>query len=290
MPNSKSAQAVESRGVQSVEAGARILSAMVEIGSPAMLRDIAARAATTSAQAHAYLVSFRKTGFVEQDAATGRYLLGPFALQLGLSRMRQVDTLRLAGQTAADLAAEFGLMVTLSVWGTHGPTIVQVQDSEAPIHVNLRAGGVYTLSGTATGRLFAAFLPDRVVKPLLVDELRPGGQQRAIGVPTSREALATSTARIRIDGCSTTAGSPVPGVNAIAVPIFDHTGHMQCALTLIGPEREVSIDPAGAMAQRAIAVGRDLSARLGYIEERASDAGPDEADTRPSRRAARTTG
>ncbi|MBY0257959.1 IclR family transcriptional regulator [Methylobacterium sp.] len=290
MPNSKSATTVESRGVQSVEAGARILSAMVEIGSPAMLRDIAARAATTSAQAHAYLVSFRKTGFVEQDAATGRYLLGPFALQLGLSRMRQVDTLRLAGQTAADLAAEFGLMVTLSVWGTHGPTIVQVQDSEAPIHVNLRAGGVYTLSGTATGRLFAAFLPERVVKPLLSDELRPGGQQRAIGVPTSKEALATSTARIRIDGCSTTAGSPVPGVNAIAVPIFDHTGHMQCALTLIGPEREVSIDPAGPMAQRAIEVGRDLSARLGYVEQRASESMPEETATRPSRRAARAAG
>lgn len=290
MPNSKSANTAESRGVQSVEAGARILSAMVEIGSPAMLRDIAAKAATTSAQAHAYLVSFRKTGFVEQDAATGRYLLGPFALQLGLSRMRQVDTLRLAGQTAADLAAEFGLMVTLSVWGTHGPTIVQVQDSEAPIHVNLRAGGVYTLSGTATGRLFAALLPDRVVNPLLADELRPGTQQRAIGVPTSKEALATSTARIRIDGCATTAGSPVPGVNAIAVPIFDHTGHMQCALTLIGPEREVSIDPAGPMAQRAIAVGRDLSVRLGYVEDRPSEAVPDEAAARPSRRSARASG
>lgn len=286
MAKSTTASNVESRGVQSVEAGARILNAMVEIGSPAMLRDIAARAATTSAQAHAYLVSFRKTGFVEQDAATGRYLLGPFALQLGLSRMRQVDTLRLAGQAAADLAAEFGLMVTLSVWGTHGPTIVQVQDSEAPIHVNLRAGGVYTLSGTATGRLFAAFIPERVVKPLLTDELRPGSQQRAIGVPTSQKALAASTARIRVDGCATTSGSPVPGINAIAVPIFDHTGHMQCALTLIGPEREVSIDPAGPMAQRAIAFGRALSARLGYVEERAGEE-TDDVAAPASRRAMR---
>jgi hypothetical protein len=98
------------------------------------------------------------------------------------------------------------------------------------------------------------------------------------------------TARIHIDGCSTTAGSPVPGVNAIAVPIFDHTGQRQCALTLIGPEREVSIDPAGPMAQRAIERGRDLSAWLEYVEQRASASMAEETATRALRRAARDAG
>ncbi|MET7242854.1 IclR family transcriptional regulator [Methylobacterium sp. EM32] len=255
---------VEGRGVQSVEVGARILHAMVEIGAAAMLRDIAARADIASAQAHAYLVSFRKTGLVEQDPQTGRYLLGPFALQLGLARMRQVDTLRVAGSAAADLATEFGLMVTLAVWGTHGPTIVQVQEAEVPIHVNLRAGGVYTLTGTATGRLFAAHLPPRIVAPLVEAELRAGSQGRGIGVPTSLPALVTAAEQIRIEGCSTTAGSPVPGINAIAVPVFDHTGQLQCALTLIGPESAVDLGQASPTVARARAFGQEISARLGY--------------------------
>ncbi|KMO32208.1 transcriptional regulator [Methylobacterium variabile] len=284
---------VEGRGVQSVEVGARILHAMVEIGAAAMLRDIAARADIASAQAHAYLVSFRKTGLVEQDPQSGRYLLGPFALQLGLARMRQVDTLRVAASAAADLATEFGLMVTLSVWGTHGPTIVQVQEAEVPIHVNLRAGGVYTLTGTATGRLFAAYLPPRIVEPLVEAELRSGLQSRGIGVPTSLPALAKAAARIRVEGCSTTAGSPVPGINAIAVPIFDHTGQLQCALTLIGPENEVDISESSPAVARARTFGREISAKLGYAADRAEAApagAPLAAGGGRPRRAARAEG
>lgn len=263
-------KAIEGRGVQSAEVGARILRAMVEIGAPAMLRDIAARAEVASAQAHAYLVSFRKTDLVEQDPLTGRYLLGPFALQLGLSRMRQVDPLRLAASAAVDLANAFRLMVTLTVWGTHGPTIVLVEDAETPIHVNLRAGGVYTLTGTATGRLFAAYLPDRLVRPLVDAELRAGAQNRAIGAPTSLRALAAAAAQVRAQGCSTTAGSPVPGINAISAPVFDHGGHLQCALTLIGPEHAVDIDPHAAVADRVRASADAVCAKLGFTRDQAA--------------------
>ena len=78
-------KAVEGRGVQSVEVGARIRRALVELGAPAILRDVATKAAVAFAQALAYLVSFRNAGLVEQDPSTGRYPLGPFALQLQLS-------------------------------------------------------------------------------------------------------------------------------------------------------------------------------------------------------------
>lgn len=278
---------IEGRGVQSVEVGARILRAMVEIGAPAMLRDVATRADIASAQAHAYLVSFRKTGIVEQDPATGRYLLGPFALQLGLARMRQVDALRIAASAAADLATELGLMVTLSVWGTHGPTIVQVHESETPIHVNLRAGAVYTLTGTATGRLFVAYLPDRIVKPFVEAELRGRAQNRAIGLPTSLRALSAATEQVRATGCSTTAGSPVPGINAISAPVFDHTSQLTCALTLIGPESLVDIDPNGVSAAQVRDCARSVSARLGY-EERRLEA--EEVPEPRARRAVRAAG
>ena len=183
--------------------------------------------------------------------------------------MRQVDALRLAGAAAAELAAELGLMVTLSVWGTHGPTIVLVVESEKPIHVNLRAGAVYTLTGTATGRLFATYLPKAVLAPLLRVELRTQSPSRAIGLPTSMRALAGATQHVRATGCATTAGSPVPGINAIAVPVFDHTGQLQAALTLIGPEPAVAIDPDGPLATRVRSFAAAVSAKLGWDPSRA---------------------
>ena len=138
---------VSGRGVQSAEVGGRILMAMVQAGRPLMLRELASGATITPAQAHAYLVSFRKFGLVEQDPATGRYQVGPFALQLGLARMRISNPLRLVSDAAPGLAAELGLMVSVSVWGTFGPTIVQVHEATDQVHANVRAGAVYSITG-----------------------------------------------------------------------------------------------------------------------------------------------
>lgn len=154
---------VEGRGVQSIVVGGRLLIVMASAGRPLMLRDIAAGAKVTPAQAHAYLVSFRKLDLVEQANGSGLYQLGSFALQLGLARMRSVDALRLTSNAVMDLAAELGLMLTIAVWGTFGPTIVQVQEAVDQVHVNLRVGAVYSVRMTATGRVFAAFLPQAIV-------------------------------------------------------------------------------------------------------------------------------
>jgi DNA-binding IclR family transcriptional regulator len=256
-------QVPEGRGVQSIEVGGRLLAAMVELGKPAMLRDLAAMAKVTSAQAHAYLVSFRKIGLVEQDGSSGRYMLGPFALQLGLTRMREFVPLRLASLAATELAAETGLMVTISVWGTHGPTIIDVEEAVAPLHVNLRAGAVYTVTGTATGRLFAALLPEDLVRPLIDRELgRRTDTNRA-----AREAMAADCTEILRQGYATTEGIPVPGINAVSAAVFDHSGQVQFAITLIGPASHLDVGPDSTQPAYLLRFAESLSANLGYRPE-----------------------
>lgn len=256
---------LEGRGVQSIEVGGRLLKVMVDWAKPAMLRDLAQAAGITPAQAHAYLLSYRKLGLVEQDAASGRYALGPFALQLGLARMRGSDMLRMAADAAAELAEQMGLMVTIAVWGTHGPTIIHVQESNQPIHVNLRAGSVYTITGTATGRAFAAFLPRSKVWPLLQEELQEAGAGgRKVGRATSEATLTAEIGEVRGLGYATTRGMPVPGINAVSAPVFDHTGQMQYAITAIGNAGALDPGPGTPQAEEVVAFARRLSAQLGY--------------------------
>lgn len=252
------------RGVQSVEVGGRILSAMAQAGRPLMLRDIAAGAKVTPAQAHAYLVSFRKLGLVEQEPGSVRYQLGPFALQLGLARMRSSNTLRMAGEATVALAAELGLMVTVTVWGSFGPTIVQVQEAVDQLHVNIRAGAVYSLAGTATGRVFAAFMPAAVIQPRVGAERRESGRGQRIGDAVPPERFAQQVAEVRRLGYATAAGSPIPGVNAVSAPVFDHTGQMQLAVTLIGPADSVDVAQGGPHARRLLGFTAHLSSQLGH--------------------------
>eukprot|EP01035_Chromulina_nebulosa_P004810 gene4810-6551_t len=153
----------DGRGVQSIEVGARLLSVLVTEGEPMMLKDLAKQAGIAPAQAHAYLVSFRKQGLIEQEAQAGRYRLGPFALELGITRMRSFDPLRMATEGAVNLATRTGMTVAVVVWGSFGPTVIQVHEGGDQVNMNTRAGTVYSLSGTASGRVFASFMPEGLI-------------------------------------------------------------------------------------------------------------------------------
>lgn len=261
---------VPGRGIGSIVIGGRLLATMANAGRPLMLRDIAAQADLTPAQAHAYLVSFRKIGLVEQVNESALYQLGPFALQLGLARMRSVDALRLASQAAPAFAAELGLMVTITVWGSLGATVVQTIEAGDQVHVNLRAGTVYSLLHTATGRIFAAFLPKEAVEAnLKLSEKITGVLEPANG-ETTQDLLAEAE-RSKDRGYATAFGSPIPGVNAVAAPVFDHTGQIKVAITLIGPARLVDISPGSALVQRLIDFVGSLSAELGFMPESADE-------------------
>lgn len=251
---------VAGRGIQSIEIGGRVLAALATAGGSLMLRDLAALADLAPAQAHAYLVSFRKIGLVEQ--AGGRYRLGPFALQRGLARMRSVDALRLATQAAPGLADELGLMVTVTVWGSLGATVVQVNEAVDQIHVNLRAGTVYSALRTATGRVFAAFLPPNVIEAHLTASVALRGLLEPNHGETA-QALREEVGRTRARGYGRALGSPIPGVNAVAAPVFDHTGDLKLVLTAIGPAPLVDIEPGSALVVRLVAFARALSSELG---------------------------
>ena len=256
---------IDGRGVQSVEVGGRILAALVNAGKPLMLRELATMADVAPAQAHAYLVSFRKLELVEQDAASGRYQLGPFALQLGIARLRSFDPLRLAGQAIIDFSEEIGLMVTIAVWGTHGPTIVQVQEGSDQVHVNVRTGTVFSIAGTATGKVFAAFMPPKVVESQVTEELRKGARIQGVGAATSRKELEADVAKARSLGYAPTESKPVTGINAIAAPVFDYSGKMQLVITVIGPMGVLDVGPGSAYTKALLAFTHRLSTQLGYI-------------------------
>ena len=99
------------QGIQSVEVGFSLLRVIAANNRPMMLRDIAKGAGMPAAKAHRYMVSFMRIGIVEQDPATGRYDLGAYALDLGLSGLGRLDpvlTMTRRVYDAAGNAVEFG--------------------------------------------------------------------------------------------------------------------------------------------------------------------------------------
>jgi DNA-binding IclR family transcriptional regulator len=158
-------------GIQSIEVGFRLLDVLTKEPRAMMLRDLAQRAAMSPAKAHRYLVSFQRLGVVSQDPVSGRYELGGFALQMGLARLARVDGVKLARIALTGLRDRLDLTVGIAVWGNQGPTVVHWIESSHPAKASLKLGDVMPLLSSATGLLFAAYMPRGKTQAMLEREL-----------------------------------------------------------------------------------------------------------------------
>lgn len=253
----------ERRGIQSIEAGGHLLLALGAQGRPMGLGELARVAEMAPGKAHPYLVSFAKLGLVTQEPTTGYYWLGPTAMQLGLVSLRTVNPVREATPSAEHLARETGHSVALAVWGNQGPTAVALFDAAYPLHTNIRSGMVLSVAGTATGRLFASHLPAQLIEEsLLQDEVRIGPDMAR---PAASVDLQEMLNDVRKHGVSRAVDNPTPGVCAFSAPVFDYSGNMVLALTLMGCTRSFETEWDGTQAKAVRACGIAISRRLGAL-------------------------
>lgn len=252
------------RGIQSVEIGTDLLIALGRHVAPMALRDLGKAAGISVGKAHPYLVTFLKVGFVVQDSA-GRYELGPLALQLGLAKLQRLDPVKEASPLIEALAAETEQSIAVAVWGNFGPTVVRLEEPIHPLHVNLRTGTVMSLAHTATGRLFAAYMPPKVVEKMMVEDLARfrGRNNRQPDLTQAQiEALLVET---RLRGMSRTLGHPIPGIDAFCAPVFDSTNNLVLGITAMGPEATFDREWDGQVAVPLQACALEISRRLGFV-------------------------
>lgn len=254
----------EPGGVQSLETGMRVLGAFMDLDPLPMLKEIAGRAGMPPAKAHRYLASFCRAGYVERDAETGRYRLGSLAMRLGLSAMNGLDIVRIARPLLGEARDALGLSVLLAIWGSRGPTVVQVEHTRSPISVTTRVGLVLPLLSSSTGRVFAAWLPRPETRELLALELPRAARSRPAGVPTTLARAEALFREVRKRGVGRVTGQLNPGVSAMSAPVLDHAGQIVAVISALGPTESVDTAWNGILACRLREKAAALSAALGY--------------------------
>lgn len=224
------------------------------------LKDLAAAATMTVGKSHPYMVSFMKVGFVMQTPA-GQYELGPLALQLGLTKLRQIGPVREASKVVKELAVRTGQSVAVAVWGNLGPTIVRLEEPIQPLHVNMRAGTVMSLTNTATGRLFSAYMPPKVIERLIRTEGAP--QSNSEDQTFDAQKFDAQLAEIRRHGLSRAQGHPIPGVDALCGPVFDAAGNIVLGILVTGPSATFDGAWDGSVARPLLHCASEISRRIG---------------------------
>ena len=244
------------RRIQSIDVGFRLIRVLERAAGKLPLGVIAEQADMPSSKAHLYMVSFMDLGLVIQDPVTLRYGLGPYALQLGAAALRQIDIINAALVPMHTLQESAGLLVFLSVWGNRGPVIVTKIDGNSEGPISVRPGYVLPLYKSATGRVFLAFLPRSITDPVTKQEQVDEAFRRRID-----EGLD----KVKSDGLGFSDGQINAGYSSISAPIFDYTGQISAAITVLGVTSRLGENPKGQLSKLVSRAAEQISSSLGHL-------------------------
>lgn len=248
-------------GVQSVEIGMAVLATLARQPVSPSLAELARACGMTATKTFRYLNSLERARYVERDRATACYRLGANSLQLGLAALAETDFVRVGSQRLPSLCRDLGETVFLSTWSRRGALIVRWEEADRAINVSFRTGSTLPLLRSATGRVYGAHLPASSVAEALESELA-AGEGRAVGVGDAAGAHALF-AGVRKAGMASVDGLMLPGVGAIASPVFDWGGKLAGAITTLGLLGAFDVQQDGSAARTLRSWAARLSHRLG---------------------------
>lgn len=275
----KAAVVADRGGVQSVRIASTILKALAAGGGALPLKDLALATGLARAKVHRYLTSLRNAGLVSQNADTSHYQIGPAAVEIGLIGLRRISPVAEVCDALPALRDLINQTVTVAVWGDGGPVVVAMQESDHWVTMNIRVGSRLPIATTAIGRIFLAHLPAAVTRPLVMAERRDA-QQRKLTLPSAHE-IDGLMSEIRSRRLSRAPSALLPGVDAIAAPIFDYRDNLVAVVCAVA-RADAKITGWDGSAVRALTdMTAQLSARLGFVGERSRQSKRTDGEAKP---------
>jgi IclR family pca regulon transcriptional regulator len=251
---------------QSLERGLAILSAFRSgrplLGVSELGRDIGLSRSTT----HRYVATLAALGYLQQDAATRKYRLGPRVLDLGFSAINSMELREVAAPHLQQLSDATGFTVNMAI--LDGIDIVYVERcrsgrvGQREIDLNLHVGARLPAYCTSLGKVLLAFLPadEQAAALAQIDFTRRGPNTL-----TSRTALGLELKRVRENGFAINNEELAYGLRSIAAPILTHDGVAAAAINLAVHSSMVSLEDLAARLSATLrGAAADISSRLGY--------------------------
>lgn len=215
--------------VQSVQRAIALLSAVAKSEFGATAQELAHTCGLTKPTAWRVLKTLEATGMVVMDRSSGRYWIGPLAVEIG-SATSEATLIRLTHPLLEEASARSGETADLAIPRATGLAYVDEVTPPAVIAASW-LGRPVPLHATSTGKALLAWLPEQEVDALLEQPL----QRFTATTITSRAQLAVELADVRSLGYATCEGELEETLYGVSIPVLMGGGRPRAIVSLWGP-------------------------------------------------------
>ena len=242
--------------IQSLARGLQLLDLLATADKgEAGVTELAERLSVDKSSVFRLLQTLVKYGYVEQDAETRRYRLGPQVVTLSRSILTRMPLRDQAKPFLRQLMERTGECAHLAIPARGQALYIDQVESPATLSVNTGVGTLAPLHCTALGKVLLAYGAEPIPR-----ELRPY-TQRTITDPAELRAHLEQTRRW---GYAIDDEEFAAGVRCVAVPVWDFRGRVVGAIGISGPSGRVSLERLPDLAAIVSEIGQALSDRLSF--------------------------
>ena len=241
--------------IQSLAKGLKILNLLEHSRQGMGTTEVANQLDIDKSSASRLLHTLANYGFVEQDEATARYLLGPQLVTLGQRLLNRITLRDHARPYLYELVDKTGECAHLAIQAQRQALYIDQVESTAALRVESEIGTLAPLHCTALGKTLLAFGEVR-----MPDELQPYTRRTV----ADRSSLAAQLEQTRKRGYAIDDEEYNYGVRCVAAAVYDHQGKLVGAVGISGPAGRVTLERIDEFGAVVKGVAGALSARLGY--------------------------
>jgi DNA-binding IclR family transcriptional regulator len=210
---------------------------------------------------HRLLVNLVGHGFVEEAPGSRGYQLSFKVLRMGLRVLDRLDFRLVAQPLLRELNQLTKEAVQLAILQETRAIPIEKFGSPQPVGLEARLGGVMPLHCTGVGKILLAYQSGAFLNQIA---RTPGLRRFTPRTITNLAKLKRELEEIREEGYALEQEEAVAGLRCVAGPVFDHTGRVVAAFSVVGPATRITPERLPEIARLVRATSQQISFRLGY--------------------------
>jgi DNA-binding IclR family transcriptional regulator len=251
-----SAEGSPSGNVPALERALNVLEALAQSRKGYSVSELSRRLALPKSSVHLILRTLERRGYLQKQAAGGRYRFGLKLIALSRAALDGVEMREEARPVLAALSRETGLTVHLGILERREIVIIERIESDSPVRVVSWIGRRLAMHSTAVGKALIAFLPGTELEAELGAGELARHNDRTIA---SMVALRKELERVRQLGYAVCDEEDEAGVRCVGAPLLDPTGRAIAAISAAGTSVQIPQERVPALGEQVKAAAAAIS-------------------------------